>query len=107
MPGERFLAVEVLRPISTSAYPQAPEPILALGSHRSISAYSAYFASKDAAHRISPSWRATGRDTHQAISGHSPHRPSFTVDDAVLEDFFEFLEEGGDSFLPRGVARAS
>ena len=76
------------------AYPQAPEPILALGSHRAISAYSAYFASKD------------GRTPDLAGAGVQPEEirtkrsqdirlidRSFTVDDAVLEDFFEFLEE--------------
>jgi carboxyl-terminal processing protease len=76
------------------AYPQAPKPILALSSHRAISAYSAFFASKD------------GRTPDLAGAGVQPEeirtkRPqdvrlidkNFAVDDEVLEDFFAFLEE--------------
>lgn len=76
------------------AYPQAPEPILALGSHRAISAYSAYFASKDgrtpdlAGAGVQPDEIRTKRSQDIRLIDRS-----FTVDDAVLEDFFEFLEE--------------
>ena len=76
------------------AYPQAPKPILALASHRAISTYSAYFASRD------------GRTPDLEGAGVPPEeirtkRPedvrlidkSFEVDDEVLEDFFRFLEE--------------
>ena len=76
------------------AYPQAPKPILALASHRAISTYSAYFASRD------------GRTPDLEGAGVLPEeirtkRPedvrlidkSFEVDDEVLEDFFRFLEE--------------
>jgi carboxyl-terminal processing protease len=76
------------------AYPQAPKPILALSSHRAISTYSAFFASKD------------GRTPDLAGAGVQPEeirtkRPqdvrlidkNFAVDDEVLEDFFAFLEE--------------
>ena len=76
------------------AYPQVPEPILALGSHRAISAYSAYFASKDgrtpdlAGAGVQPDEIRTKRSQDIRLIDRS-----FTVDDAVLEDFFEFLEE--------------
>jgi len=75
------------------AYPQAPKPILALASHRAVSSYAAYFASKD------------GRTSDLAGAGVQPDeirtkRPQqvrlidrgFEVDDEVLEDFFKFLE---------------
>ena len=81
------------------AYPRAPKPILALASHRAISTYSAYFASRD------------GRTPDLEGAGVPPEeirtkRPedvrlidkSFEVDDDVLEDFFRFLEEEEISF---------
>ena len=76
------------------AYPQAPEPILALGSHRAISAYSAYYASKDgrtpdlAGAGVQPDEIRTKRSQDIRLIDRS-----FTVDDDVLEDFFEFLGE--------------
>ncbi len=77
-----------------AAYPQAPEPILALNSHRAISAYSAYFASKDgrtpdlAGAGVQPDEIRTKRSQDIRLIDRS-----FTVDDEVLEDFFDFLEE--------------
>jgi len=76
------------------AYPQEPEPILALSSHRAISAYSAYFASKDgrtpdlAGAGVQPDEIRTKRSKDVRLIDRS-----FTVDDEVLEDFFEFLKE--------------
>ena len=76
------------------AYPQAPKPILALASHRAISAYSAYFASKDGR---TPDLQGAGVQPEEIRT----KRPQdvrvidkdFEVDDEVLEDFFKFLEE--------------
>ncbi len=76
------------------AYPQAPKPILALASHRAISTYSAYFASRDGR---TPDLQGAGVPPEEIRT----KRPedvrlidkSFEVDDEVLEDFFRFLEE--------------
>ncbi len=76
------------------AYPQAPKAILALASHRAISTYSAYFASRDGR---TPDLQGAGVPPEEIRT----KRPedvrlidkSFEVDDEVLEDFFRFLEE--------------
>jgi len=81
------------------AYPQAPKPILALGSHRAISAYSAYFAAKDgrtpdlAGAGVQPDEIRTKRSQDVRLIDQS-----FSVDDAVLEDFFKFLTAEGVPF---------
>ena len=77
-----------------AASPRAPKPILALASHRAISSYSAYFASKDGR---TPDIEGAGVQPEEIRT----ERPedirlidkSFEVDDEVLEDFFRFLEE--------------
>jgi carboxyl-terminal processing protease len=76
------------------AYPQPAKAILALSSHRAISAYSAYFASKDgrtpdvAGAGVQPDEIRTKRSQNIRLIDRT-----FTVDDEVLEDFFRFLTE--------------